>query len=64
MGPIVGEKFFWGNCLSETVCSSVLVKLQKKGGVTPFHSLLNFFASYYIGYLGSSVLRLLLICLG
>ena len=22
MEPIVGEKFFWGSCLSKTLCSS------------------------------------------
>ena len=33
MGPIVGEKFFWGKCLSKTLCKSQPDRhIQKRGG--------------------------------
>jgi len=33
MVPIVGEKFFWGNCLSKTLCKSQPDRpILKKGG--------------------------------
>ncbi len=32
MGPIVGEKFFWGNCLSKTLCKSQPDRHIQKGG--------------------------------
>ena len=33
MVPIVGEKFFWGNCLSKTLCKSQPARpILKKGG--------------------------------
>jgi hypothetical protein len=34
MGPIVGEKFFWGNCSSKTLCKSQPDRhIQKRGGI-------------------------------
>ena len=36
MGPIVGEKFFWGSCLSKTLCKSQPDRhILKKGGARP-----------------------------
>ena len=41
MGPIVGEKFFWGKCLSKTLCKSQPDRhIQKRGGIgqiSPIH---------------------------
>jgi hypothetical protein len=34
MGPIVGEKFFWGSCLSKTLCKSQPDRhILKRGGL-------------------------------
>jgi len=36
MGPIVGEKFFWGSCLSKTLCKSQPDRhILKRGGHRP-----------------------------
>ena len=41
MEPIVGEKFFWGSCLSKTLCKSQPDRhILKRGGlgqISPIH---------------------------
>ena len=51
MGPIVGEKFFWDNCLSKTLCKSQPDRhIQKRGGKPKLTPIPNI-CSGCVGYL-------------